>query len=656
MKPIITADVISCFAHLMKAHNGDARTAKAQILTALGDKAEWEHIANANLILDGAAQRFQRGSGHLPVITENGRALFARAFGKDFPADTSADKTAPISGATADKTPADKTPADAAPADAAPADKTPSQRQSFSPLSLGDKSTRSKADRAVKQAIGAHGVTTIEQLMGFIDDKNLALEEIRAGIQRGDIEAVNAATQRMRTIGPVASSLQKWADLAEKSEIPGIMGAANPISEALRVSNHPLIDVKGILDLLSDTVDAANAVQEKVREANRKKSLEVISAARSSASAQAAKEPYTGHDHTHPAEAVSAATVTPDPEFSAAIPGEIMSATLQAASSAKTTDIEAAAIFTTYDGHEASGMLDFTVPFYEVSGPAAADIPEIDETYQFLGEVLVEGLHSIKMNEIIWLFGDSGSGKSEFWRQLAARLGMPFTRMNMDGHLTRSDVVGVNRLIPGPNGAPTMRFIDGILPRAMARPGLLLIDELDLGDPEIMPILQPILEGGALRILEDGGREVRPHPLFRIAITGNSTGLGAGAGGYVNVHEQSAATRDRISAYVKMPYLPPEIEIKVVMSRNPKADAGFVRKLIQLAEKIRQGFATGEIGQTLSTRGVMAAASRQTRLGSITSAVSTADAEKRILETVILNRMDESSRPIVVGLIDNIFG
>lgn len=297
-------------------------------------------------------------------------------------------------------------------------------------------------------------------------------------------------------------------------------------------------------------------------------------------------------------------------------------------------------------------VLDFNVPVMSFDAPHP-DVPEIDPTFKFYVPVLAEALHSVSANEILWLYGDSGCGKSEMWKQLAAHLGMPYTRLNMDGQLTRGDIIGVNRMVPNADRQMEMRFIDGILPRAMARPGLLLIDELDLGDPETMAVLQPVLEGEPLRILEDHGRIVRPHPEFRIAVTGNTTGLGSDTNAYLNVFQQSAATRDRISAFVQMPYMTPSIEEAVLKERMPGIDVDFVSKLIKLANKVREGYAQGEINQLFSTRATQAAARRYMRFEKLYPTPEIA--ARAILETVILNRMDEASRNTVNGLIDNIF-
>lgn len=308
-------------------------------------------------------------------------------------------------------------------------------------------------------------------------------------------------------------------------------------------------------------------------------------------------------------------------------------------------------IFTKCYGQNAA-VLGFEVPKLDFGAPHP-EVPGIDPSFRFHTKVLVEALSAIADNQIIWLHGESGCGKSEFCAQVAAYLNLPFTRINLDGHLTRSDIVGGMKLVSDGQGGQETRFVEGALPRAMARPGLLLIDEFDLGDPEIMPIFQPVLEGKPIVLLEDGGRIVQPHPMFRIILTGNTIGLGSDNQMYLNAFEQSAATRDRISAFVEMQYMPQNIEKEVVLARMPNADEDFVEKLIQLANKVREGYRNQEIHQLFSTRAVQFCATRFQRFGPLYPTPE--QAAQEILESVILNRMDGASRNVVKGIVDNIF-
>jgi cobaltochelatase CobS len=312
---------------------------------------------------------------------------------------------------------------------------------------------------------------------------------------------------------------------------------------------------------------------------------------------------------------------------------------------------QASEIFTDAFGHS-SPILDFEIPTLEWDEPNP-DVPVADPSFRFYAPVLADALDCLVYGEIVWLYGESGCGKSEFWQQVAARIGFPFFRLNMDAHLTRADIVGTNRLVPGENGQPVMTFVEGLVPRALKVPSILLLDELDLGDPEIMPVLQPVLEGNGIRLLEDGGRYVKPHEWSRIAVTANTIGLGSANQMYLNAHEQSAATRDRIARYIEMPYLPADKELEVVMARFPDADQDFAQKVIQLANKVRESYRLGKVHQVFSTRTVLRAVRRHAKFAPLYGNEDQAIAST--LQVTVLNRCDETSHQVVKELVDNIF-
>lgn len=312
----------------------------------------------------------------------------------------------------------------------------------------------------------------------------------------------------------------------------------------------------------------------------------------------------------------------------------------------------ASTIFTDAFGHT-TPILDFEVPVITWAEPHP-DVPEVDPTFKFYGEVLADLLDCIAEGTIPWLYGESGCGKSEIYQQIAARLGFPFYRLNMDTGITRSDIIGRTMLMPNESGTPITVFVEGILPRALRTPSILMIDEFDCGDPEIMPVLQPVLEGRGLRILEEGGRLVEPHEWSRIGVTGNTNGLGSANNMYLNVQEQSGATRNRMAKFLKMPYLPADKEVDVVLGRIPHADPAFVTQLVQLANKIRDGYRMGEMYHICSTRNVLEGARAYAKFLPLMNG-DEASTREWVLRTTITNGANDQDAAIIKGSIDNIW-
>ena len=301
-----------------------------------------------------------------------------------------------------------------------------------------------------------------------------------------------------------------------------------------------------------------------------------------------------------------------------------------------------------------SPILDFEIPTLEWVGDPHPDVPAVDSTYRFYAPVLAKVLFCLSKGKIPHLMGETGCGKSQMYQQIAARINFPFVRVNMDSHLTRADIVGTTKLMADENGHSQTRFIDGLIPYALKMPCILLIDELDLGDPEIMPVLQPVFEGNGMRLLEDRGRHVAQHPNCFIGSTGNTNLLGDDKQVYLNTHEQSGATRDRIAYYIHMPYLPADEEYEVITARVPDADEDFVKKMIQLANKTRDAYGQGEMGQLISTRHVADAVELYAHFGPLWN--DEQEAVLDVLESTVFNFMDDQARAITRGLADGIFG
>lgn len=299
-------------------------------------------------------------------------------------------------------------------------------------------------------------------------------------------------------------------------------------------------------------------------------------------------------------------------------------------------------------------ILEFEVPTFEWHGEVPDCVPEIDPTFRFNGEIIATGLDAIAENRIPWLYGESGCGKSEFWQQVAARLRMPFIRVNLDSGVVRSDLIGRTTLKAGGQGMPITEFVDGILSSGLQMPGIVLLDEFDCGDPEIMPVLQPVLEGKGLRVLEDGGRLVKQNQWCRIVITANTNGQGSANGAYLNVNEQSAATRNRIASWMEMPYLPESEEVKVVQERLPGIDVDFAKKLVQFASKARDAYRNAESSAIVSTRQVMEMARSYAKFGPLMKGKEE-QCREWVLSTKVYKSCDTKSLNVLKALATQIF-
>lgn len=235
---------------------------------------------------------------------------------------------------------------------------------------------------------------------------------------------------------------------------------------------------------------------------------------------------------------------------------------------------------------------------------AHPDVPATDDNYIFRKEMLIKALRCLVRNENLWLRGHTGSGKTTFIEQIAARLQWPVARVAFDSNVDRSELVGRMQLEGDGKGGTTSKWLAGILERATTTSMgyIMLTDEVDAGHPNALYVLQPLLEGKPLTLLEDGGRIVDRKAMTRIVATGNTAGNGDPSGLYPACRILSAATTDRFANYINVPYLSLDEEIELIRRQVPGLKKVLVTKLAKFAGEMRQAFVQGQIPVSYSPR------------------------------------------------------
>lgn len=232
--------------------------------------------------------------------------------------------------------------------------------------------------------------------------------------------------------------------------------------------------------------------------------------------------------------------------------------------------------------------------------------PDVDESYQFDAETTQVILSGLQYNMRVLIQGYHGTGKSTHIEQVAARLNWPCFRLNLDGHISRLDLVGKDA-ITLEDGKQVTSFKEGILPWAMQQPMILVLDEYDAGRPEVMFVIQRMLEADGGLVLPDQNRVIKPHPMFRIFGTSNTVGLGDTTGMYHGTHHLNQAQMDRWNMVARLNYLPEGQEVGIVMSKVPEMHnrKGIIEQMVRLAGLTRTGFMAGDISTVMSPRTVI---------------------------------------------------
>ena len=204
--------------------------------------------------------------------------------------------------------------------------------------------------------------------------------------------------------------------------------------------------------------------------------------------------------------------------------------------------------------------------------------------------------------------GYHGTGKSTHIEQVAARLNWPCVRVNLDGHISRIDLIGKDAIVLK-DGKQVTEFREGLLPWALQHATSLVFDEYDAGRPDVMFVIQRILEAESRLPLLDQNRVIRPHPAFRLFSTTNTVGLGDTTGLYHGTQQINQGQLDRWNIVATLNYLPSEVECEIVLAKAPSYDTEKGRKLVSqmvtLANLTRRGFAAGDISTVMSPRTVI---------------------------------------------------
>lgn len=275
-------------------------------------------------------------------------------------------------------------------------------------------------------------------------------------------------------------------------------------------------------------------------------------------------------------------------------------------------------------------------------------VPDTDPTYRFNPSVTLALLAGFARDRRVMVQGLHGTGKSTHIEQVAARLNWPCVRVNLDGHVSRMDLVGKDAVVIR-DGQQVTEFQEGIVPWSLQRPMALIFDEYDAGRPDVMFVIQRILERDGQFTLMDQNRVIRPNPFFRLFATANTVGQGNLNGLYHGAQRLNHAQIDRWNIVVSLNYLPREEEVAIVTARVPAlADAAgqaVVNAMVSVAELTRHGFRVGDISTLMSPRTVITWAENLEIFRDPGLA----------LELSFVNKCDESERPVVAEYFQRCF-
>jgi len=276
-------------------------------------------------------------------------------------------------------------------------------------------------------------------------------------------------------------------------------------------------------------------------------------------------------------------------------------------------------------------------------------VPEIDPAYRFDPETTLAILAGFSHNRRVMIQGYHGTGKSTHIEQVAARLNWPCVRINLDSHISRIDLIGKDA-IKLQDGKQVTEFQEGILPWSLRNPVALVFDEYDAGRPDVMFVIQRVLESEGRLTLLDQNEVIVPHPAFRLFSTTNTVGLGDTTGLYHGTQQINQGQMDRWSLVATLNYLSHDAEVQIVLAKLPDLNTAegrkIVARMVSVADLTRSAFMNGDVSTVMSPRTVINWAQNAAIFGDIAYA----------FRVSFVNKCDELERSTVAEFYQRSFG
>jgi len=290
---------------------------------------------------------------------------------------------------------------------------------------------------------------------------------------------------------------------------------------------------------------------------------------------------------------------------------------------------------------------DMDVPAFSKPGEHT---PDIDDAYIFDTKTTQAICAGFAYDRRVMIQGYHGTGKSTHIEQVAARLNWPLVRVNLDSHVSRIDLVGKDAIVLK-DGKQITEFREGLLPWALQNPVALTFDEYDAGRPDVMFVIQRVLESSGRLTLLDQNRVITPHPAFRLFSTTNTVGLGDTSGLYHGTQQINQGQMDRWSIVTQLNYLTHDQEEAIVLAKSPtyrtKEGKELIAAMVRVADMTRNAFIGGDISTVMSPRTVMNWAENARIFGNDIG---------QAFRLTFLNKCDELERPIIAEFYQRAFG
>jgi cobaltochelatase CobS len=272
-------------------------------------------------------------------------------------------------------------------------------------------------------------------------------------------------------------------------------------------------------------------------------------------------------------------------------------------------------------------------------------VPDRDDAYRFDRDTTLAILAGFAHNRRVMIQGYHGTGKSTHIEQVASRLNWPCVRINLDSHISRIDLIGKDAIVLK-EGKQVTEFREGLLPWCLQHPVALTFDEYDAGRPDVMFVIQRVLESHGKLTLLDQNKVITPHKAFRLFSTTNTIGLGDTTGLYHGTQQINQGQMDRWNIVTTLNYLPHDEEVGIVAAKVPDYDRKKLSAMVRVADMTRNAFINGDLSTVMSPRTVITWAENAEIFNDVGFA----------FRVTFLNKCDELERASVAEFYQRAFG
>ena len=275
-------------------------------------------------------------------------------------------------------------------------------------------------------------------------------------------------------------------------------------------------------------------------------------------------------------------------------------------------------------------------------------VPKIDPDYKFDKDTTLSILAGFSFNKRVLIQGYHGTGKSTHIEQVAARLNWPCVRVNLDSHISRIDLIGKDAIVVK-DGKQITEFKEGILPWSIQNPVALVFDEYDAGRPDVMFVIQRLLESDGKLTLLDQNKVITPHPLFRIFGTCNTLGTGDMSGLYHGTQNLNQGQLDRWNIFTTLDFMNSETEVNIIknkLGKTTKKIKDEINSMVKLANLVRKSFSNNDISTIISPRTSIIWAQN----------IEIFDNTELAFKLTFFNKCNESDKKVISELYQRCFG